>query len=442
MMEDTEIPEGFKMTEIGPLPEEWELIKLKLIFEFSKKPRSLDINKYNQIPFIPMEYIPDRDTYISKYDLRKPEEMKSGTFFFKGDLLVAKITPSFENGKQCIVKELPIEFGYATTEVWPIHRMNETNILYLFYFLKRKDIRNSIAAKMEGTTGRQRVPRSILENLKVSFPPLSEQEQIAFVLSTIQQAIEKTDAVINATKELKKSMMKHLFTYGPVSVEDAKNVVLIETEAGLVPEEWKVVRLGALAESIIDCLHSKKPERKKEGKMLLNVYNIGKKGDLDLSNLYLISKEDFEKWSRRIKPKKDDIVISKVGRVGAIAYFDRSIECATGRNLVVIRPDKDRVHPLYLKYFMLSGIFRNNVKKLTHAGTIHKSLHVKQIPNLQILIPILSIQRKIAEMLFFIDQKIEAEQTKKIALEELFKTLLHNLMTGRIRVNHLEVLHD
>jgi len=76
-----DLPEGFKMTELGALPEEWDVVMLGDVTEFSRKPRSLNINKCKKIPFIPMEYIPDEKIYISKYDLKHQGEIKE-TFYY------------------------------------------------------------------------------------------------------------------------------------------------------------------------------------------------------------------------------------------------------------------------------------------------------------------------------------------------------------------------
>jgi type I restriction enzyme S subunit len=203
---------ALKETAIGTIPEDWEVVKLIDAFEFSRKPRDLSISKDDLIPFIPMEYIPDEKIFVNKYDSKKIEEIGSGTFFLKGDLLVAKITPSFENGKQCLVRELPTDFGYATTEVWPIHATDKGNILYLFYYLKRDDVRVSISSKMEGSTGRQRVPKKVLENLLLPLPPLPIQQKIAEILSAVDKKIEAEENKKKSLEDLFKTLLNDLMT--------------------------------------------------------------------------------------------------------------------------------------------------------------------------------------------------------------------------------------
>ena len=157
-------------------------------------------------------------------------------------MLLAKITPSFENGKQGIVKDIPSSFGVASTELIPMSEKKGISSKYfLFYYFLEKEVRKQIAQKMEGTTGRQRIPISVLKKWLMPFPPLKEQEKIAAILLKIQQAIEVQESIIEAAQELKKSTMHHVFTYG-LRGEKTK-----ETEIGRVPESWEIKKFGDFA---------------------------------------------------------------------------------------------------------------------------------------------------------------------------------------------------
>jgi len=165
-----------------------------------------------------MEYISEQQRIVDKYDLK--EKISSGTFVLKGDLIVAKITPSFENGKQGIVDNIPFEFVYATTEVWPIHnREGESNINFLHYYLKKPDIRNEIAGKMEGSTGRQRVPKNVLENLKIPFPRYVEQGEISGIFISLDVKISQVESKKQTLQDLFKTMLNQLMT-GKIRVKD------------------------------------------------------------------------------------------------------------------------------------------------------------------------------------------------------------------------------
>jgi restriction endonuclease S subunit len=195
-----------KDTDIGSIPVEWNVARLKHAAIFTRKPRGLDLSEHEAIPFIPMELVPDNGTVIDQYELRAGSGIRSGTYCEKGDILLAKITPSFENGKQGIVGGFPLGFAYATTEVYPIQpKPNALDPMFLFHFLRLPSVRADITGKMEGSTGRQRIPKAVIENYPIPLPPLPEQRRIAHVLSTIQRAIAAQEDVIAAAKETKRS---------------------------------------------------------------------------------------------------------------------------------------------------------------------------------------------------------------------------------------------
>ncbi len=164
-----------KETEIGLVPESWEVVQIKDVYKFTSKPKGLKDSF--PVPFIPMEIVPLNEIYIKTYKLR--DKVTSGTYVENGDLLLAKITPSFENGKQGIL-QIDKDYSFATTEVIPIKEIEGiSDKHYLFYFLLKDDVRIQLTDKMEGSTGRQRLSKAILENASIPKPTFKEQKEIA-----------------------------------------------------------------------------------------------------------------------------------------------------------------------------------------------------------------------------------------------------------------------
>ena len=202
-----------KQTEIGEIPESWETGTLGKVAVFTKKPRDLRYSDYNEVPFVPMELIPIAKLFSQEFILKTNDELKSGTYFESGDILLPKITPSFENGKQCIIKELPTPFGIATTEVIPIREIEGvSDISYLFYYLLLPNVRTSLAGKMQGTTGRQRLSKDALVNLQIPLPPLPEQRAIAAVFQAIDEKTAALEKEVEHLDELFHAMLDELMT--------------------------------------------------------------------------------------------------------------------------------------------------------------------------------------------------------------------------------------
>jgi type I restriction enzyme, S subunit len=226
-----------------PVPAGWQTIRLGDAFPFTKKPRGLRYSDFERIPFVPMESVPIGGLSFSQFVLKTPADVSSGTYFEPGDILIAKITPSFENGKQGIIESLPLRFGVATTELIPIKDVpGVSDKHFLFFYLLRREVRSALAAKMDGSTGRQRLSPITLANWEILLPPLSEQCAIARVLRTVQDAIQARRREVALERERKAALMQHLFTHGTRG-EQTK-----VTEIGEMPESWRVVQLGDLCE--------------------------------------------------------------------------------------------------------------------------------------------------------------------------------------------------
>jgi type I restriction enzyme S subunit len=104
------------------LPKDWQVKRIREVYRFTKKPRDLLFAENGLVPFLPMDIIPIGRVYVSDCQERLISALTSGTYVENGDLLVAKITPSFENGKQAII-DWQVPFGFATTEIIPIQEI-------------------------------------------------------------------------------------------------------------------------------------------------------------------------------------------------------------------------------------------------------------------------------------------------------------------------------
>ena len=199
-------------TEIGKIPASWKVVRLgDESVATIRRGKANKPHDYEKVAFIPMEKIPDNGLY-AEFEMRPISDVKSFVYCEAGDILLAKITPCFENGKQGIVPEdVPNGFALATTEVFPIV-CKEVNRFFLFYLLKMPKFRDRLKSAMRGTTGRLRVPRDAVVNLKIPLPPLDEQERIAKIILSVDAILEEKRRKKAKLERMKKAMMDLLLT--------------------------------------------------------------------------------------------------------------------------------------------------------------------------------------------------------------------------------------
>jgi type I restriction enzyme S subunit len=278
---------------------------------------------------------------------------------------------------------------------------------------------------------------SLLREKIIPLPPLPEQKRIAYVLSTIQEAKEKTENKINALKEMKKSMMKHLFMYGPVSLEDADKVKLKDTEIGKVPKDWEINNFpdyidyqegpGILAKDFVN-----------SGIPLIRIRNI--QGNIvNLTNCNYLSIEKVDnKWSH-FRLKENDILISCSASTGIVSEVTKESEDTIAyTGIIRLRSKNKTLNQQYLKYFVKSDCYLHQINKIKTGVTI-KHYGPSHLKGFKIILPPPNTQQNITSILSMIDLKIQSEENKKHALDELFKSMLRNLMTAKIRVKDIEL---
>lgn len=272
----------------------------------------------------------------------------------------------------------------------------------------------------------------LLKEIEIPVPTLKEQKKISWVLNSIQEGLEKTENIILASKELKKSLMKHLFTYGPTPIRETENIKVRITSIGKVPEDWEIKKLGEICQTSTGGTPSRKKPEFYNGEIPWI-----KSGELEDnfidSSIETISKEGLKNSSAKIFPKGSLLIALYGATVGKTSILN--IDASTNQAVCAIIAN-GTINNHFLRHFL---IFRRRELLSQRYGGAQPNVSQTIIRNLEVPIPPIKIQNKISFFLNTIDQKIQAEENKKKALEDLFNTLLNDLMTGKIRVNDLEV---
>lgn len=200
-----------------PINLSWKKVKLKDICEINpKKSQIAELNKNTLVSFVPMEYISDRDTYFEAKEERKLSEVYGGyTYFQDEDVLLAKVTPCFENGKSGIAKNLKNKIGFGSSEFIVLRASKDILSNILYYAISSNNFINNGKEKMTGTGGLKRLPREYVENYEIFIPnKLAEQKEIVAKIEEEEQAIEQCKKLIELHEQKISNKIKSIWGEG------------------------------------------------------------------------------------------------------------------------------------------------------------------------------------------------------------------------------------
>lgn len=296
--------------------------------------------------------------------------------------------------------------------------------LFIYFNLIYQE--NYIASLGTGSTFKA-INKSQLETVNIPDFPLPEQRKIAYVLSTVQKAIEQQDKLIRHTTELKKALMQKLFTEG------TKGERQKQTEIGLVPESWEEIKIGDFGK----CVTGTTPKTAVEEYWNSNDFDFIAPADIGntkyvYNSAKMMSNEGLK--VSRILPKNSVLCVcigSSIGKVG-LTFKDLS---ATNQQINSIIC-KAEYNPIYTYYLLVQ--YAEHWRGHATFGPV-PILNKGQFELIKIFVSNdIKEQSLIAESLQTFDNKIEFHGKKKQSLNALFKTLLHELMTGERRVHEID----
>lgn len=412
----------FKQTEIGEIPVDWKTTILSEVAEINmgQSPPSavcFDEPDDGRIPFFQ-----GKTEFGKKYPKPLHWCSKPTKIAEKDDVLVCVRAPVGDVNvaleKSCIGRGLAAIRGTSA----------EADFLYFVmdYYRER------LARIGQGSTF-EAVNKDVLLKFLIPSPPKIEQKKIAEILSTVDAAIEKIDTVIEATKQLKKGLMRQLLTRG-IGHKKFKN-----TPIGEMPESWQVVELKDIVEKkygIVDGpfgSNLKTVHYRTEGIPIIQSGFVC--SEKFVANEYqYVDREKFEE-QKRSAVHGGDIVMAKIGaNAGACAILPLDhAESILAGNSLKITPDETKCHRLYLLAVLQFYREIQKIQKL-RTETAQPALSLASLKKLKILLPPLEEQKKIAGILTAVDQEIEKEIFQRKKLENLKKSLMAILLTGKVRI--------
>jgi type I restriction enzyme, S subunit len=424
---------------LGAVPAHWVANRLR--FALAMNPSSREASHLapdDEVSFVPMEAVGERGGLELVATRPAADFAGTYTYFRDDDVVVAKITPCFENGKGAHAEGLVNGAAIGTTELHVLRPHSEAlDARFLFYLSISQPFRALGEASMYGAGGQKRVPDTFIKDFRAPLPPLDEQRAIAAFLdretARIDALVAAKRRLIALLQEKRTALIARAVTRGldpDVPTKDSGVAWL-----GRVPAHWDVVPLTKYLESIVD-YRGATPTKTEDGVFLVTTTNIrGGRIDYDASHEY-IDPEAYDEVMRRGKPEVGDVLFTMEAPLGETANIDRD-DVALAQRIVKFRPKAERLNPYFLKYWIMGSYFQKDV--LSYAtGSTAQGIKASKLGYLKCVLPPLDEQTQIVEHLNSGLSNCDATERGIDAaidrLTEYRSTLITAAITGRIDV--------
>jgi len=435
---------------LGDVPREWATKRLRFVARINPVKSELrGLGPEDDVSFVPMESVCELGGLV--LDQTKPlESVYQGyTYFRDGDIVVAKITPCFENGKGSIAANLTNGVAFGTTELHVLRAQAELDVSFLFYLTISHGFRRLGTGEMYGAGGQKRVPDDFLRDFRTPIPPIPEQRAIAVFLdretTRIDELIAKKQRLIELLAEKRTALITHAVTKGLNPDAQMKDSGI--DWLGQVPEHWGVKKLKFLANGgLVNGLFKKK-QFFGSGVRLVNVFDIYRDDFVvDETSLERVQADSSETRSYAIEPGdvffvRSSLKLEGVGKSACMLGVSEPtvFEC----HLVRTRPNQNAILPHFLINFLNSIPATNRLIALANQVTM-TTIDQDKFKGLEIPVPPIPEQTSIVEHLceqtrlfFALRSNVQAAIQK---LREYRSALISAAVTGKIDVRGFK--HD
>lgn len=361
------------------------------------------LSQEDLVSFVPMDSLGVEKKYFTPSGDKKLREVYGNyTYFRDQDVLLAKITPCFENGKLGIAKDLTNGVGFGSSE-YVVYRPKEfLDPQFLYYFLSQDGFRKTGESQMTGAVGHKRIPKDFYEKYQIPIPPLPEQKQIVQILdkafAAIDQAKANIDQNIQNAQELYQSRKEELF--------------------GVLLQEFNSKPISEVCEDIFAGGDAPKDNYSKTHSEKHNIPIIAN----------AVKDNGLYGYTDSARVTQPSITIAARGSgTGHTKYRDYPFLPIV--RLIVLIPDKEIINPKYLMHA---------IKTLTivRSGSAIPQLTVPMIKGYSIPVPDLEKQSNIVDSLKDLQDELDKydiiNNKKLLDCEELKKSILQKAFSGEL----------
>lgn len=371
------------------------------------------------VSFVPMAAVSEQTKSIVRVEPRSYSDVKTGyTYFEEGDVIVAKITPCFENGKMAMVNNLPYSVAFGSTEFHVFRPGKQLLNSYLFHLLQSKDVQLNGAAQMKGAAGQKRISADYFKGLQIPLPPLPEQKRIAAILDAADAMRTKRRESLAQLDLLLQSTFLDMFgdpLTNPKGWDDSKY-------------------LGDIADIVSGITKG----RKIKDSQVRDVYYLAVSNVQDNHlNLNIVKKiAATEKEITKYVLKENDLLLTEGGdpdKLGRGSLWANELpECIHQNHIFRVRLTSADVNPLYLNWIVASPrgkkYFLGSAKQTTGIA----SINMTQLKAFPMLMPPLDLQNGFATIVEAVEKQKDRLRAHLAELDTLFASLQHRAFNGEL----------
>lgn len=372
------------------------------------------------------------DGVIVHQETRLLSDVKKGfTYFQRGDVLLAKITPCFENGKSASTESLEHEIGFGSTEFHVLRAIPEKlDSRFLFHLVRSSRLRFLGKKSMKGAAGHKRVPVDFLEKFEIPAWPRHDQTRIAHLLGKVEELIAQRQQHLQQLDGLLKSVFLEMF--GDPVVNPRGFPIRRLSEFYVNPKEG--TKCGPFGSAL------KKEELVESGIPVWNMDNIGPSGQMALPFRMWITPDKYNELAA-YSVQDNDIVISRAGTVGKMCVVRMQGKPAIiSTNLIRLRLGPEL---LPLHFVSLMRYCKGRVGRLkTGADGAFTHMNTGVLDSLEFPYPPIELQKQFAEVAHKVEEIKSSYQQSLDDLEALYGVLSHKAFKGELDLSRVPLPAD